>query len=111
MKYALLCRLKADSLTTLRALRGRHLEYIAAHEDSIFVGGPSHGEDGLPHTMIIILDVPGQAEAEAFSHNEPYTASGQVFESVLIQPWSQVIPEAEVGVLRQEIEKENATKP
>ncbi len=110
MKYSLLCRLKEGSLETLKALRGRHLEYIAAHETSIVLGGPSRDTDGLPHTMIIILDVPGQEEAETFSHNEPYTASGKVFESVLVQPWSQVIPEASPGALRQEIEKENSGK-
>ena len=106
MKFAIQCRVMPGSLEALKALRGRHLEYIEAHRDSIVIGGPSRDENGLPHTMIILLDVAGQEEADAFIRQEPYTASGQVFESVLVQPWSQVIPETAPGALRQAIENE-----
>jgi hypothetical protein len=58
--------------------------------------------------MIITIDGGGPEKVEGSIRLEPYTASGQVFDSVLIQPWSQVIPEITPGTLREEIGKEQA---
>jgi uncharacterized protein YciI len=102
MKFALQCTLAKDSNDKRIALRTEHLRYIEAHKEQIFCGGPTLDESGNPEMMLIVLDVPDLASAEAFIHAEPYNRSG-VFERVTIRQWRQVLPESQPGDLLREI--------
>lgn len=102
MKFALQCMLAETSNDKRTALRTEHLRYIADHKEQIFCGGPTLDADGNPEMMLIILEAPDLASAEAFIHTEPYNRAG-VFERVTIQPWRQVLPESQPGELLQQI--------
>jgi uncharacterized protein YciI len=102
MKFALQCRLAKHSSDQRLALRTEHLRYIEAHKEQIFCGGPTLDEHGNPEMMLIILDVLDLASAQAFINAEPYNYAG-VFERVTIQPWRQVLPEAQPGELLRQI--------
>jgi uncharacterized protein len=91
MKFALQCTLAVNSNEQRIALRTEHLCYIQAHKEQIFCGGPTLDESGNPEMMLIILDVPDLASAEAFINAEPYNRSG-VFERVTIRQWRQILP-------------------
>lgn len=109
MPFALNCKLRADAMPTLMALRADHLSYINDHSGEILFGGPARSDDGVPQEMIIIVRTDNRVDAEAFIHAEPYTASGKVFWEILIRPWSQVIPETSPGALEQAIAAERAS--
>lgn len=102
MKFALQCRLAKHASDQRLALRTEHLRYIEAHKEQIFCGGPTLDEHGNPEMMLIILDVPDLASAQTFIDAEPYNHAG-VFERVTIQPWRQVLPEAQPGELLRQI--------
>lgn len=102
MKFALQCTLAKDSNDKRIALRTEHLRYIEAHKEQIFCGGPTLDESGHPEMMLIVLDVPDLASAEAFINAEPYNCSG-VFERVTIRQWRQVLPESQPGDLLRQI--------
>ena len=108
MPFALNCKLRDDAMPTLMALRADHLSYINDHSREILFGGPARGDDGIPQEMIIILLTDNRSDAESFIHADPYSASGKVFQEILIRPWSQVIPETSPGALRQAIAAERA---
>lgn len=110
MKHVILCTLKANSDGPRKELRLEHLEYIQAHAASIVAGGPALTEANAPWMMILFTHFSEKKQAEDFIRQEPYTASGRVFESVDVRPWSQVLPEPEAGSLAREIEKERAGK-
>ena len=66
------------------ATREAHFEYLDEHEDILVLGGAMLGEDGKTRTgSVLIVNVPGRAEAEAFSENEPFRKAG-LFERVEI---------------------------
>jgi uncharacterized protein len=103
MKFALQCILAEDSNDQRITLRTEHLRYIEAHKEQIFCGGPTLDDDGIPEMMLIILDVPDLASAEAFIQSEPYNHNG-VFERVTIRQWRQVLPESQPRELLQQIQ-------
>ena len=103
MKFALQCILARDSDDQRLALRTEHLRYIEAHKQQIFCGGPTLNDHGNPEMMLIILDVPDRASAEAFINAEPYNRSG-VFAQVTIRQWRQVLPESQPGELSSQID-------
>jgi uncharacterized protein YciI len=92
MKHVIVCRLKANSDGPRNALRLEHLEYIEKHKANIVAGGPALSETGAPWMMIHLTQFIEKQAAEDFIRQEPYTASGQFFESVEVHPWSQVLP-------------------
>ncbi|WP_428340979.1 YciI family protein [Mycobacterium sp.] len=108
MSLILTCEINADALPHLTSLRAQHLEYIQAHRSEILFGGPARDENGIPQTMIIVLATDDTTAAREFVASEPYTASGKVFASVSIRPWSQVIPEPTPGALDAAIADERA---
>ncbi|HEY9621925.1 MAG TPA: YciI family protein [Crinalium sp.] len=103
MKFALQCILANDSSDKRIRLRTEHLRYIEAHKEQIFCGGPTLDDNGNPEMMLIILDVPDLASAEAFIQVEPYNRSG-VFERITIRQWRQILPESHPGELLQQIQ-------
>jgi len=109
MKFVILCKLKANSDGPRKALRLRHLEYIQQHKASILASGPALDEANAPSMMTLLVEFTDRQAVEDFLQFEPYTASGQVIESVEVHRWSQVLPEPEPGSLEKEIEKERAS--
>lgn len=103
MKFVLQCILAKDSSDRRIELRTEHLRYIEAHKEQIFCGGPTLDDNGNPEMMLIILDVPDLASAEAFIQSEPYNCSG-VFERITIRQWRQILPESHPGELLQQIQ-------
>ncbi|HEY9642804.1 MAG TPA: YciI family protein, partial [Coleofasciculaceae cyanobacterium] len=83
--------------------RTEHLRYIEAHKEQIFCGGPTLDDHGNSEMMLIILDAPDLASAEAFIQVEPYNRSG-VFERITIRQWRQILPESHPGELLQQIQ-------
>jgi len=59
--------------------------------------------------MILFTQFTDKQAVEAFIQREPYTASGQVVESVEVRRWLQVLPEPEPRSLGKDIEKERAS--
>ena len=108
MKHIILCKLKSNSEAPRKALRLKHLEFMQEHKADIVAGGPALTESNVPWTMVLCTNFVEKKQADDFIRAEPYTASGQVFESVEIHPWSQVLPEPQPGSLATEIEKERA---
>ncbi len=76
------CDIAEGALPHLKALRLRHLEYIAQHRDMILFGGPARRADCTPETMVIVIATDDRAVADAFVAAEPYAASGVVFATI-----------------------------
>lgn len=108
MRYMILCPLKRSSDEARSTLRLQHLEYVKANHDKIVFGGPAVDADGTPALMLLIVEVNDSAQAESLIKAEPYYASGQVFDSVEIRRWLQVLPELQTEALTLEIETEKA---
>lgn len=109
MSHVVVCRIAAGALPALKALRLQHLAYIAVHQHEILFGGPARDPQGMPQEMIIVVATPSLAEAQRFIAAEPYNASGQVFDSVTVRAWTQVVPDTTPGALQAEIDKERAS--
>lgn len=84
MRFVIQCPLAANSDEQCVALRPEHLRYIQTHKEQVFCGGPTVDDAGKPEVMLILLDVPDRATAEAFIDAEPYNRAG-VFERVTIR--------------------------
>jgi uncharacterized protein YciI len=106
MPLAITCEITAGALPKLKEIRAMHLQYIRDHQDEILFGGPARDASGVPQTMIIVLKDDDRSRAEEFVKHEPYSASGAVFSSVLIRPWSQVMPQPQPGALNKAIQEE-----
>ncbi|MGA3093093.1 MAG: YciI family protein [Terriglobales bacterium] len=111
MKFLVLCRLKKNGDGPRKALRLKHLEYIQMHKASILASGPALDEANAPSMMILFVQFTDKQAVEDFIQHEPYTASGQVIESVEVHRWAQVLPEPVPGSLGREIEKERTSTP
>jgi uncharacterized protein len=74
-----------DGAEAIRAeARERHLAYLERHRDILVLGGALIGDDGVKRLgSCLIINVPGRAEAEAFSREEPFRRAG-LFKSVAI---------------------------
>ncbi len=111
MRHLIWCALRPDSGAARAALRLEHLRYMQAHAASIVAGGPTLGDGGAPTAMVLLTNFATQAEAQAFIDAEPYAASGRVFQTTEVHPWSQVLPESVTGELAREIAAELARRP
>lgn len=97
--YLALCTIDPSKLDLFGTLRAEHYGFLIEQRHRIRFGGPARAaEGGPPETMVIIAEADSQEEAEAWIAREPYNAHGG-FRSVVVRPWSQVIPEAESGAL------------
>ena len=104
--YACLCTIDAEKLDLFGALRGEHYAFLIAQQHRIRFGGPARvAEGGRPETMIIIVEASDQADAESWIASEPYNVHAG-FSTVLVRPWSQVLPETEPGLLARTSEEE-----
>lgn len=107
MAAALFCHVDPTREADRLRLRAEHLAYIIAHRHLILAGGPTLTEQGTPQTMVLLLDVPTVAAAEAFIRSEPYTANG-VFSKVEVHAWARVLPETHSGALEDALASERA---
>jgi uncharacterized protein len=89
MRFALVCLDKPGALQVRVDNRSAHLAYIEA-TGVVEQAGPFLDESGLMCGSLIILQVPGRAEAEAWAAADPYALAG-LFQSVSVQEWKRVI--------------------
>ncbi len=110
--FAILCTIDQDRLDLFGTHRDDHYGFLIAHQHRILFGGPARSmEGGTPETMIIVVQAADQRDAETFIAAEPYNRAGG-FGSVVVRPWSQVLPEVEAGALARvhlaELQKRNS---
>lgn len=87
--YALVCRDKPGTLPIRMENRAAHLAHM--HSTGVVVlAGPFVGEGGVMNGSLVVLDVAGMAEAEAWAAADPYALAG-LFGSVVISEWRRVI--------------------
>ncbi len=109
MRFTILCTFRPGGLAEAKHYRLEHYTFLMHEQANILEGGPLLGEDGLPQAMLIVVDKPDHTAVEQFIAQEPYTAGG-FFESVVIRPWAQVIPEPQPEYIRHEHDKEMALR-
>ena len=105
MLHSILCTFKPGALAEAKAKRLEHYEFLRREQRNIVEGGPLTGSDGLPTSMLIVVDRDSPEAAHEFISHEPYTAAG-LFESVSIRQWHHVIPEPEANYIEREYQKE-----
>lgn len=94
MKFAIFCTDKPDGAETRAAARPAHLNYVRQVIDRVVMAGPTLSEDGQHMTgSLLIMEFDDLGEAQDFANNDPYFLAG-LFESVIVRPWKQVLPEA-----------------
>ena len=59
------------------ATREAHLAYLERHRDILVLGGATLAEDGVARTgSVLIINVSGRGEADAFAREEPFRKAG-----------------------------------
>lgn len=91
MYYVIRCIDKPGSLHIRQANRPAHLEYIKSFTAQLFAAGPILDEDDNMCGSVLILDLPGKIEAEAFAAGDPYAKAG-LFSQVSIDRWKKLLP-------------------
>jgi uncharacterized protein len=92
MLYVLMCRDKPESLSVRLATRDAHLAYAATQADMIRLAGPLLSDDA--ETMagsLFIIEADSADEVRAFHQADPYTLA-ELWESVALHPFRQVVP-------------------
>lgn len=89
MLIALIARDKPGALRIRLDTRDAHVAYLKS-SDAVTQAGPLLDSDGQMCGSLIVLDVAGMAEAEAWVSGDPYGHAG-LFESVELIPWNKVI--------------------
>lgn len=87
--FALICTDKPGHLEVRKANRDAHLAYL---RDSGVVtqAGPFLDAGGGMCGSLVVLEVVGRAEAEAWAAGDPYARAG-LFSDVRIEEWNKVI--------------------
>ena len=88
--FALFCVDKPDSLQVRMGAREAHLAYVRGFGDRMKLGGPLLDAEGGMAGSLIIIDLADQAEADAFSANDPYTQAG-LWERVDVKPFKATL--------------------
>jgi uncharacterized protein YciI len=86
MLYIIYQEDRPDGAEIRAAAREAHFAYLDKHEDILVLGGAllAGGDGDSTRTgSVLIVNVLGRAEAEAFSENEPFRKAG-LFSSVKI---------------------------
>ena len=92
MRYAIICLDKPDHGHVRAENRPAHLDYLNANLDKIVVAGPMLSDDGERTVgSLLVMEFAGADQARAFADGDPY-AKADLFESVAIRPWRQVLP-------------------
>ena len=88
MLFVCYCVDKPNSLDLRLATREAHLAYAASFADKLKIAGPMLNDDGSMAGSLLIFDVEGKEEVEAFAADDPYGKAG-LFERVDIRAWNQ----------------------
>jgi len=84
MLYIIYQEDRPDGAAIRAAAREAHLAYLEKHKDILVLGGALLAEDGKTRLgSVLVLNVAGRAQAEAFSAEEPFRKAG-LFASVKI---------------------------
>jgi uncharacterized protein len=89
MRVALICKDKPNALQTRLDNRAAHLAHIEA-SGVVEMAGPFLNEAGQMTGSLVILNVEGLDQAQAWAAADPYAKAG-LFESVTISEWKKVI--------------------
>lgn len=89
--YAITCIDKPDSLHLRKTLREAHLDYAHQYEDRIIIGGPLLSAEGTAVGSMLVIRLPDEDTARAWSANDPFAKAG-LFESVTVSRYAQVMP-------------------
>jgi uncharacterized protein YciI len=71
-------------------IRPRHIEYLKSWVGQIKIAGALLDQGDQPMGSLLVIDAGGQAEAEAFAADDPFTREG-VFEQVTVRPFRAVL--------------------
>lgn len=82
--YAVTCIDKPGMAEVRASIRQTHLDYLAAHADSVVLGGVTFNADGVKDGSQWIINLPDLGEAEAFVAAEPFVKAG-VFQTVRLR--------------------------
>src|SRR4051812_21115911 len=102
MEFVLYCSDRQDGGKARQAVRARHLAYVADRLHRFVYAGQLLGPDGATRGSVIILRVKDRAELDDHMSGDPYFAE-EVFESVVIWPAKQVVPELAPGGFAAEL--------
>jgi uncharacterized protein YciI len=87
MQLVIHCHDKPDGGARRAPLEGVHFEYMQAHRGIVVARGALLDDDGVKSIgAVLILDVAGKAEAEAFWAGAPFNRGG-VYEWTTIERW------------------------
>ena len=87
MQFVVHCHDQPDGSTRRAPLRSAHLDYLKHHQDIIVARGPLLDDDGVKTIgSVLILDLAGKAQAEAFWAGEPFNRAG-VYQRTTIERW------------------------
>jgi len=89
MLFAIVCTDKPGRIELRQSTRPAHLEHLQAHQGNLVEAGPVLDAEGKPCGSLLLVDMAGPAEAEAFATADPYAKAG-LFESVVIRPYRAV---------------------
>ena len=54
-----------------------HFAYLEKHRDILVLGGATQTDDGATRTgSVLVINVPGRGEADAFARDEPFRKAG-----------------------------------
>lgn len=66
-----------DAARIRAATREAHFAYLEQHRDILVLGGATLADDGVARTgSVLIINVAGRAEADAFARDEPFRKAG-----------------------------------
>lgn len=66
-----------DGAAIRAATRNAHFAYLERHRDILVLGGATLSDDGVARTgSVLIVNVAGRAEADAFARDEPFRKAG-----------------------------------
>jgi uncharacterized protein YciI len=89
MLFAVIRHDKPNSLGLRLSQRPKHLEYLNTVLQKILYGGALLDDEGTQIGSMLIIDVAGKAEAEAFANADPFVAA-DLFASTSIRQFRPV---------------------
>lgn len=103
MLYVVYCKDKPGELRG--KLRADHLRHVIANPKPYEFGGPLIDDDGRVIGSVMLFEVEDRAQLDAIMAADPYFRGG-LFQSVEVHATRQIVPEAQAGLLQQELAKE-----
>lgn len=89
MLYALICTDKPDHLSVRMDNRPAHVDYLKS-SGVVTHAGPFVNDAGEMCGSLVVIEVAGRAQAEAWAAGDPYALAG-LFADVRIEVWNKVI--------------------